>query len=190
MGFKAQRAITCLFCEREAVGRKLCRRHYMNMLNAGKLAQFPLLGPEDTFYMRYKVLESGCWEWTGTRNQYGYGIVLMKGEKGMRAHRFSYELYIGKIPNGKIVMHTCDHPPCVNPQHLRLGTKADNNRDTAIKRRHNYGLDHWNGKLSDAQIQEIRESKASQTNLAKFYGVTQSHISYIINLKHRKPFPP
>lgn len=178
MSYKPQSIVPCVLCGERAVARKLCRPHWHEHKKKGTLDQFQKLGPQDVFHSRYAINEhTQCWEWMGTKNGYGYGIILMPGERPVRAHRFSYELHNGAIPEGKIVMHTCDNPPCVNPEHLRVGTKDDNNKDTATKRRHNYGLDHWNGRLSDADVAAIRASTERQSVLAKRYGVHQSHIS-------------
>ena len=76
-----------------------------------------------------------CWEWTGNHNQYGYGIFYRKS--GMRlTHRTSWYLYKGDIPENLLVLHACDNPSCVNPNHLFLGTHRDNQRDMVWKRRH------------------------------------------------------
>jgi hypothetical protein len=82
-----------------------------------------------------KVRYAGnCWEWTGTRNQKGYGQIASGGCKGM-AHRIAWTLANGPIPDGLCVLHRCDNPPCINPAHLWLGTVADNNLDKKIKGR-------------------------------------------------------
>lgn len=74
-----------------------------------------------------------CWIWTGAlRNGYGRFRV---GNKKVSAHRFSYELVYGPISKGKIIMHTCDNPSCVNPSHLRLGTQSQNMADASSKKR-------------------------------------------------------
>ena len=81
---------------------------------------------------------NGCWEWTGARLLKGYGVFSVEKITGwgtIPAHRFSWILHNGIIPRGMCVLHKCDNPPCVNPEHLFLGTKNDNNKDMAIKKR-------------------------------------------------------
>lgn len=80
----------------------------------------------------------GCWEWTGKRNSQGYGLIRLDRSTGQMAmaHRVSYEVYVGSISDGLIVRHDCDNPPCVNPAHLRLGTRQDNIEDMVRRRRH------------------------------------------------------
>lgn len=74
--------------------------------------------------------------WTGARGTHGYGnFSLIANKKWVRAHRFSYEIYVGKIPKGKVVMHLCDVPFCVNPKHLKIGTQLENLQDMTNKGR-------------------------------------------------------
>lgn len=79
---------------------------------------------------------AGCWEWSGLRSARGYGRF---GHDSRRAHRIAWELTFGPVPDGLLVCHTCDNPPCIRPEHLFLGTDADNARDMVAKGRGRYG---------------------------------------------------
>lgn len=92
-----------------------------------------------TFEQRFwaNVLKGGpdeCWPWTASASKEGYGRIRRCG-KLVVAHRASYEMHIGPIPEGMKVCHTCDNPPCVNPKHLWIGTDGDNTRDSITKGR-------------------------------------------------------
>lgn len=78
---------------------------------------------------------TACWEWQGTKTRKGYGQLGTAG-RAQYAHRVSWELHNGTIPNGLIVCHRCDNPPCVNPTHLFLGSYTDNLKDALAKHRH------------------------------------------------------
>lgn len=94
--------------------------------------------PTLRFHEKYAVdATTGCWNWTGYL-YHGYGIISV-GRKPTKAHRFSYMLHIGSIPDGMIICHTCDNRSCVNPSHLYAGTYADNNRDISERGRHAFG---------------------------------------------------
>lgn len=82
---------------------------------------------------------SGCWLWLNHTNETGHGSFRMDGKRPS-AHRASYELNVGPVPDGLCVRHRCDTPSCVNPDHLELGTWADNNADRSRRGRH---VDHW-----------------------------------------------
>lgn len=97
----------------------------------------------DDFYT--PITETGCWIWLGTSNELGYGrYYLPKNSEGKSvavfAHRYSYELYTGILQPGLIVCHKCDIPSCVNPNHMFIGTQADNMNDMVNKGRHRNSL--------------------------------------------------
>lgn len=134
--------------------------------------------------MKYQVTPSGCWQWTGARNVHGYGVTRCMGERAM-AHRVAYMLEHGKISDGLFVCHRCDNRLCVNPDHLFLGTHADNQRDKVSKGRQHRPLGnlHPNHKVNDADLESIRAKHRSgqrQVDLAREYGVTQTTISKIV----------
>lgn len=78
---------------------------------------------------------SDCWHFCGSRNQFGYGRLTVGGRMQV-VHRLSYGLFVGPIPDGLSVLHHCDNPSCINPEHLWLGTYSDNSRDCWAKGRH------------------------------------------------------
>src|SRR3972149_1210769 len=82
------------------------------------------------------IPESGCWIWEGAINEDGYGRFVINRKKIVGAHRKSYQAFIGQIPSGMHVLHSCDQPSCVNPKHLFLGNQDINNKDCMKKRRH------------------------------------------------------
>jgi len=119
----------------------------------------------------------------------GYGFIPLYGRGNVfsvLAHRLSYELHIGQIPEGFIVCHRCDNPKCTNPEHLWIGTTQDNVDDKIRKGRSNKGQKHGNSKLKDEDIPEIRKMLdlgVSGAKLARKYNVSTTIISYIKNKK-------
>ena len=185
MAYQPTTNFPCLLCGKPSVSRKLCRPCYCKMSSAKRLNEFPKLGPADVFFGRIKKTES-CWLWCGTTNYYGYGVLLMPGEKPVRAHRYSYELHKGKIPESMVILHSCDNPLCVNPDHLSVGTRLDNNRDAVKKRRNAFGDKNGRSKLSKHQVNCIRSDNRPQHVIATEYGVTQSHVSRIKSMDVRR----
>jgi len=146
-----------------------------------------------TFFERWceKVDMKGpddCWEWLGYKNERGYGW-LKDNKKNIRAHRFSYAQYKNNgqpIPNNLCVCHHCDNPGCVNPNHLFLGTQADNMRDRDRKGR---GFKPNNKKHTDDEVIKIRSDYASglsQDKVAKLNNAAQATVNRIVN--HKPPY--
>jgi len=130
----------------------------------------------------------GCWLWEGTKNNMGYGMFMRVSPKKELAHRVSWALAYGSIPPGKNILHKCDNPACVRPDHLFIGTKKDNTQDMVKKGRNKYvahpGEKNGNAKLTKRKVLEIRGAyetgKISQTALAELYGVSQALIGFVI----------
>lgn len=97
-----------------------------------------------------------CWLWTDKPNPKGYGSIGVSG-KTYRAHRVSYELAYGPIPDGLNVLHTCDNRICVNPNHLFIGTQLENIQDRDIKGRQTRGESHPRSKLTEDQVLAMRK---------------------------------
>ena len=127
----------------------------------------------------------GCWEWTRSRNELGYGHAW-DGRFVVLAHRFSFEYFRGIVPDGLCVLHDCDNPPCCNPCHLFLGTRADNNADKMAKGRHRAARSSRNGnaKLSEEDVAEIirlvSEEGTSRSEVARRKGVSNQLVSRIV----------
>lgn len=163
--------------------RKICHRHISHQ------ERFDL--------MHIPEPNSGCWFWLGKpTGSNGYGRILADG-KYIQAHRYSYERFIGPIPNGMLVLHKCDTPLCVNPNHLFIGNYQDNSDDKVRKNRQARGKSlsiaqgnqkrrgsiNKNSKLTESDVLLILKDIRSQREIAKYFGVTQATIYLIKNGK-------
>lgn len=162
----------------------------------------------EKFWARVR-LGTGCWEWVGYRQPNQYGVFTLKHPVRAFAHRISWALSSGPIPDGMCVLHHCDNPPCVRPDHLFLGTHTDNSADKTRKGRTVCGDRHWSrtmpwrlsrgeqhyarkspervvrgekrafAKLNAESVRDIRSSQATLKQLAAQYGVSFQTISKI-----------
>lgn len=129
----------------------------------------------------------GCWNWTAYRQKHGYGVFKISRERGtVLAHRFSYEIAKGDIPEGMCVCHTCDNPACINPDHLFLGSHAENMRDMAKKGRWGEararGESHGLAKLRDVEVRRVKlllGIGVNQKRIGAVFGITQGAVSLI-----------
>jgi len=146
---------------------------------------------------------SECWLWQGSKRHKGYGAFCYVRDGQVvqgRAHRYSYELHIGPIPQGMFVLHICDNPACVRPDHLFLGTNQDNIADMMRKGRHavghyhpkaNGGLGmyrrgeaHHASKMTNTLVRQLRNDRAkgmSYSKLAQKYALSQGNVYRIAN---------
>lgn len=121
---------------------------------------------------------SGCWLWEGgTAGNNGYAAIARKSGSRM-VHKIMYEIHKGKTPKGKEVRHTCDMPICINPDHLLLGTHADNMRDASVRKRFpdRSGDKNNLAKLTAEQVREIRADPRGSNTLARVYSVDRTLI--------------
>ena len=150
----------------------------------------------DRFWSKVKRAD-GCWLWRAAKNKHGYGLFSVSGRSTL-AHRVAYELMNGPIPTGRSVMHKCDTPSCVNPDHMRVGTQSDNVQDMVEKgrvsrgQRHSEvlrrtalkGDKHWRARLTADAVRAIRAAASngvSGSELARRYGVDPSTVSLVIS---------
>lgn len=121
-----------------------------------------------------------CWEWKGPRAFDGlaYGRFSYSDHKA-QAHRFAWVFANGPIPKGAHVLHSCDNPPCCNPAHLRIGTRAENMAEMAAKDRSAHGVKNGSHKLVPDQVRAIRADCRAQRVIAADYGVTQNVVGRI-----------
>jgi len=129
-----------------------------------------------------------CWVWTNAKHDFGYGKIWASASYPEDAQRVSWKLAYGPIPPGMYVLHRCDNPPCVRPEHLFLGTHKENMQDMTAKGRHGVfdraGEKNGNAKLTEAQVVEIRERAAAGERgltLAAEYGLHFNKISAILH---------
>lgn len=124
----------------------------------------------------------GCWEWTKTSHPFGYGRFGYD-KKIYLSHRLSYQIHYGSITSKDCVLHKCDNPSCVNPQHLFLGSRADNAIDRTQKNRTLKGSAVTISIFTEQQILDIRASIKSVKQLAIDYN---ANIQTIYNIRNRK----
>jgi hypothetical protein len=147
----------------------------------------------DRFWKKVAKYPNGCWEWTSNKNNKGYGMFKISAAVGNHlAHRVAFELANGRFPDGLCVLHRCDNPLCVNPEHLFLGTMKDNVQDMDAKgRRVSNGPKvrgelNCNAKLTDAAVIAIRTAYvAGETtlDLANRYEINRRSIPDILSGK-------
>lgn len=157
---------------------------------------------EERLMSKVSVGADDCWRWTGSKFQSGYGMIIVSG-KQRRAHRVMFEVINGPMPSGMIVCHKCDEPSCVNPNHLFLGTNADNSSDMVGKGRQARGdrnamrrpemRDRFSrmfsgeassfSKLTWDAVHQIREDDRSHSEISRALGVSQPTVTRIKNGK-------
>jgi hypothetical protein len=133
--------------------------------------------PVERFWKNVSVVQNkfDCLEWIGRTSYKGYGVMKINN-KTVQAHRFSYQIHKGTIPDGMLVCHLCDNPKCVSPSHLFLGTIQDNNLDRDRKQRNALGERNGKSKLTLDDVRKIKRLYQS--------GYSTKEIVKIMNLNH------
>lgn len=170
-------------CGNEAVARGWCHKHYYAARKYGDPTKLVLKQHHGkTLAERIEIYTKrteDCWLWIGYRDPQGYGRLNV-GNRPLLAHRLSYEQKYGSIPDGKILCHKCDNPQCVNPDHMFVGTQADNIADMEHKGRARKvgraGSKHSMAVLSEAQARKIKFGQEPASKMADRYGVTTTTI--------------
>jgi len=147
-----------------------------------------VIPPIERFRWYFRInLVTDCWNWIGAKNRGGYGYFYAD-KRLIAAHRFSWEILYGPIPENLFCLHRCDNPACVNPSHLFLGTLQDNRRDCVSKNRQAKGSETNKSSLTDKDIVDIRRLKNTFTfaELGDIYDVSSEAIWSICHRKSWK----
>lgn len=144
----------------------------------------------ERFEAKFVKIE-GCWNWFAARNTSGYGKINIKGVRCVEAHRISWQMYVGPIPEGLCVLHKCDNRLCVNPAHLFLGTRLDNSRDMTAKGRNgpcvHRGSEHGMALVTEDDVREMRrlyaEGTLTYSQIGARFGVGK-HVAYSAIRRH------
>lgn len=170
-------------CGEPAYAKWVCEKHYKRLLRTGVFTDSDRSHGSLEVRFRRKFEEGTkeeCWEWFGGKNGKGYGFIQQggKGSPNLLAHRLSYRIYKGPIPDGFNVLHNCDNPSCVNPNHLRAGTQSENIIESYAKGRKilpspGKGEDNPRSKLTLEQAKFIKANPQMRLiDLAREYGLS------------------
>lgn len=147
---------------------------------------------EERFWEKVNKTED-CWLWTAAKKEFGYGVIGCPDKRGqtLRAHRVSWKIANGEIPKGLFVLHKCDVPACVNPDHLFLGTRQENTDDMVAKGRQSRigngkAEDSPNSKLSWEEVREIRARHSTGETLVSIGKTFSMHPTTIAQIVKRK----
>lgn len=184
-------------CDSPYHSMDLCKHHYLKNYRYGTPTPEGIYrgmrqkSDTDRFHEKYiPEVNTGCWLWCAGTFRDGYGKIRING-KFLKAHRYSYEIHYGEFDKTKNICHKCDVKPCVNPQHLFMGTPLDNTRDKIKKGRARYhrGEECHTARLAEYEVKEIRDyykSGISSKFLAQKYRITKGHVWGIVTRKRWK----
>jgi hypothetical protein len=170
-------------CGKKVLAKGMCAMHYQRVRLYGDPTKTMVKQMHGaTLQQRfdhYVSRSEGCWEWTGSRDSNGYGRLNVSGKPEL-AHRLSWRLHVGEISPDQHVLHRCDNPPCVRPDHLFLGDQIANNADMKAKGRFRPGVSkgeaHGGAVLTEAQVREIRQSTDKPQHIADQFGISRRQV--------------
>lgn len=178
-------------CNLLVVARGYCTNHYNYYKRIGKLVNVQErvhTKPEERFRQNYHINEvSGCWNWIGKVDRDGYGKFYVDATRpDMFSHRYAWELFMGKVLQPEqIVLHLCDNRRCLNPKHLKIGTRMENVQDMLDKQRNPKGEIIGNSRLSEEEVVYIKHKLAvgekTGKQLADEFNISESTVSAIKN---------
>lgn len=178
-------------CNSTMTALGLCSKHYArikaneNLVRESRSRAKHGLSNRERFDAWTQKTE-GCWLWKGAKNYHGYGIFseVRGGIKGnprqtFQAHRKAWEFVNGPIPTGQVIRHMCHNKMCVRPDHMQLGTFAENSADNIGRFDRVRGTDSKQSKINDQIVREIRASKETLIVLARRYGVSMALVQKV-----------
>ena len=170
-----ERSFQCILMAQRAIIRTMKKTRPLPTLTERELKNF---------WAKVRKTDS-CWIWTSPTESSGHARFQMRYSR-YSVHRLSYFIHTGIDPLERLVCHSCDVPNCVNPSHLFLGTPLQNTRDALSKWRLHHGQNHYNAKLTDADVVEIRKLRAQGETLKSIAHRFGVHLSLIHLVAHRR----
>jgi hypothetical protein len=183
-------------CTKESFSKGLCGSHYQQQRQGKELKplqqQFHGLSEKERFMKWVAIQPNGCWKWMGSvmkhkdrHDSEWHGQWRNANGEHELTHRAAWRILVGDIPRKAMVLHRCDVPRCVNPDHLYLGNQSDNVKDMWDRGRARQGVsrgeDHGNAKVTEEIVREIRSSKESGVVMAKRFGISTATLYDIRN---------
>lgn len=173
-------------CPKAHYGNGYCRMHWeRNAKHGDPRKVLELRGATDAERLAFWSKPDGeCVVWKGGRGPRGYGLAYSSALGYMSAHRLSYIVNHGPIPDGLMVRHTCDNPPCIRAEHLMLGDNWENMRDMVERGRSLKGEANPQVRIAESSVPLIRQARASGETLrsvASRFGISPSQVARIAN---------
>lgn len=184
-------SIKCIVenCNDDAKIKGFCVKHYKCWHRTGKpVPDRPTFHGTEIERLEHYTDKKGvddCWLWKSNKDKDGYG-TMRSGKQNKRAHRVSYEQYVGKIPEGKFILHSCNNPACVNPNHLRIGTHKDNMKDRNNSGNYLKNEKHFNSKFSDETVKKVRSATGTYKQIGLMFNMSATQVGNIKRGEQRK----